>query len=151
MRTRCVPPYRSVIALTMAVVMLMASLPVNLAHAAMVTTDQVIEQSNSADNRARVMDFMAREGVRRELGTLGIDPDEAARRVASLSNEEIRRIAGRLDDLPAGQQAYGPDLIVAGLVVTVVGFLILFFIVGWFIWDDLFLTAHDSSSEQVLG
>ncbi len=97
------PPYRSAVALAMAFVMLLASLPVNLAQAAMVTTDQVIEDSTVADDRARVMDFMAREDVRRELETLGIDPDEAARRTASLSDEEIRQIAGRLDQLPAGQ------------------------------------------------
>lgn len=149
MRTRCVPPYRSIIALTMAVVMLMASLPVNLAHAAMVTTDQVIEQSTSADDRARVMDFMAREGVRRELGTLGIDPDEAARRVASLSNEEIRRIAGRLDDLPAGQDAMDTTIAAAAGILVVAAAVLIAFLV-WLV-VEIFDLADDSSSEQVLG
>ncbi len=32
--------------------------------------------------------------------------------------------------------------------LVVVAMLALFYIVGWVIWDDLFLMAHDSSSEK---
>ena len=70
--------------------MLLASLPANLAQAAMVTTDQVIEDSTAADDRARVMDFMARKDVRQELQALGVDADEATQRAANLSDQEIR-------------------------------------------------------------
>lgn len=76
--------------------MLLASLPANLAQAAMVTTDQVIEVSASTENRARIMDFMAREDVRQKLQALGVDPDEPSRRAANLSDREIRQIAADL-------------------------------------------------------
>ncbi len=95
------------LALAMALVMAATSLPINLARAAMITTDTVVEETGQANDRARVMDFMAREDVRRQLETLGIDPDEAASRAASLSDAEIQQIAGKMDQLPAGQNAVG--------------------------------------------
>ena len=42
-----------------------------------------------------------------DVDDLSVDPEEAARRVAGLSDEEIEQIAGRLDDLPAGEGALG--------------------------------------------
>lgn len=95
------------IAVCMAIVMLMTSLPYNYAQAAMVSTDQVVAQSEVAGDRARVMQFMAREDVRQQLQALGIDPDEAARRTESLSDEEIQQIADKMDELPAGQSVIG--------------------------------------------
>jgi hypothetical protein len=104
----------------MAIVMLMTSLPFNFAQAAMVTTDQVVAQSEVAGERARVMRFMAREDVRQQLQALGIDPDEAARRTESLSDDEIQQIAQQMDELPAGQGVIG-----VLLFVVIVLFLVL--------------------------
>ena len=95
------------IAVCMAIVMLMTSLPYNYAQAAMVSTDQVVTQSEVAGDRARVMQFMAREDVRQQLQALGIDPDEAARRTESLSDDEIQQIADKMDEMPAGQSVIG--------------------------------------------
>ena len=95
------------IALFMALVMAATSLPISFAQAAMVGTDQAIEQAAAADDRTRVMDFMAREEVRQQMIELGIDPDEAAGRAASLTDVEIQQIAGKLDQLPAGESAIG--------------------------------------------
>ena len=94
---------KRVVAIAMAMLMAMTSMPIGVAKAEMVTTDQVIEQVNPPEDRTRVMDFMLREDVQQQLTTLGVDPEEAARRVASLSDEEIQGIAGRLDELPAGE------------------------------------------------
>jgi len=100
------------IAVCMAIVMLMTSLPFNFAQAAMVTTDQVVAQAEVAGERARVMRFMAREDVRQQLQALGIDPDEATQRTESLSDDEIQQIAQKLDELPAGQSAIGVLIII---------------------------------------
>ncbi|MEE8535906.1 MAG: PA2779 family protein [Kiloniellales bacterium] len=118
-RTKTVSRYRSVMALTMAAAILLASFPTNMALAAMVSTDQVIEVAASAEARARVTDFMAREDVRRDLQSLGIDPEEAARRAAALSDREIQQIAGHLEELPAGQDVVGA-LVGALLVIFLV-------------------------------
>ncbi len=107
------------IAGSMAVTMLMTAMPINIARADMVTTDQVIEELSVADARTRVMSFVLREDVGQQLTMLGVEPEEAARRVASLSDDEIEEIAGRLDELPAGQGAIG----------AVVGAIVLIFLV----------------------
>jgi hypothetical protein len=104
------------IAIGMAIVMLVTSLPINFAQATMVTTDQVVAQSELAGDRERVVRFMAREDVRQQLLALGIDPDEAARRADTLSDGEVRQIAGKLDELPAGQSAVG---ILVGAILIV--------------------------------
>ncbi len=104
------------VAAVMALLMSLTSMPIGIAQAEMVTTDQVIEQYNSTEDRTRVMDFMLREDVQQQLTLLGVDPEEAARRVASLSDEEIQQIAGRLDELPAGQNGVGA---VVGVILII--------------------------------
>ncbi len=94
---------KRVVAIAMAMLMAMTSMPIGVAKAEMVTTDQVIEQVDPSEDRSRAMDFMLREDVQQQLTILGVDPEEAARRIASLSDEEIQQIAGRLDELPAGE------------------------------------------------
>ncbi len=110
---------RRSLAVGMAVLMAVMTLPMGLAQAKMVTTDQVIEQSAPSDNRAQVRDFLLREDVQQQLAQLGVDPEEAARRVASLSDEEVQQIAGRLDELPAGE----------GFVGVVIGAALIIFLV----------------------
>ncbi len=109
-----------VIALPLAAVMAMASLPLPVAHAALVSTDRVIEQSPMVqDDRQRVMQFLAREDVREQMQVLGVDPDEAAARAAALSDAEVSRIVGQLDSLPAGE-GVASTIIIVGAVVFVV-------------------------------
>ena len=107
---------RRTLAAGLAILMAMTTLPVGLAQAKMVSTDQVIEQSTPSQDRAQVLDFLMREDVQRQLTLLGVDPDEAAERVAGLSDEELQQIAGRLDELPAGEGAVG---IVVGAVLII--------------------------------
>ena len=98
---------KRVVAIAMAMLMAMTSMPIGVAKAEMVTTDQVIEQVDPPEDRSRAMDFMLREDVQQQLTILGVDPEEAARRVASLSDEEIQQIAGRLEEMPAGEGGVG--------------------------------------------
>lgn len=107
---------KRVVAAGLAVLMAMTSMPIGIANAEMVTTDTVIQQYNSTEDRTLVMDFMLREDVQQQLTLLGVDPEEAARRVASLSDEEIQGIAGRLEEMPAGEGAVG---IIVGAVVII--------------------------------
>lgn len=113
------PCFRA-IAIAMAVVMLATSLPMGSAYAALVSTDQVVEKGAVEDDRARVLEFMDRQDVREQFEALGVDPDEARRRAAMMSDREIQQVAGRLDEIPAGQGALGIILL-----VLLVGFLIL--------------------------
>ncbi len=103
----------------MIAVMVVCAVPVNVAQAAMVSTDQVFEQQSVVDQRARIVDLLRRADVRQHLATMGVDWDEATRRIAALSDDEIARIAGRLDELPAGQSAVGAVIGAALLIFLV--------------------------------
>jgi hypothetical protein len=87
--------------------MAVLSMPLGIAQAGLVSTEQVLTERTVAEERARVEAFVARDDVRAQMVTLGVDPTEAAARVASLSDAEIQLIAGQLDELPAGQSAFG--------------------------------------------
>lgn len=98
------------VALVLAVVMFVVSMPLGVANAALVSTEQVLADGDGADDRARVLAFLDRADVREQIVALGVDPNEAAARVGALSDAQVREIAGRLDQLPAGQSALGAVL-----------------------------------------
>ena len=107
------------LAMPLALVVLFVSLPVNVAQSALVTTDQVLAASQAEEDRARVLSFLAREDVRQQITSLGVDPDEAARRVQSLSDAEIAQIVDQMDQDPAGQ----------GVVVFLVATILIIFLI----------------------
>lgn len=109
---------RPLVAVATAAALFMASVPIG-AHAALVPTDAVIAVSGAEAERVRVAEFLDREEVRRQMQSLGVSPQEAQARVAALSDAEIRQIAGRLEDMPAGGDAIGVILGTA-LVVFIV-------------------------------
>ena len=98
------------IALTMTLVMLIGSLPLGVAQAALITTDRVIGDQATGDAaqqvRRKVDAFLQRQDVRDQMVAFGVDPQEAQTRVASMSDREIRQIAGQIDRLPAGQGVF---------------------------------------------
>jgi hypothetical protein len=95
------------------------SMPMPRAEAALVTSEDLATQRSVAADRARLNDLLAREDVQRELKSYGISPDEAQARVNSLTDEEVAQVAGRLDQLPAGQSALGV-IIGAALLIFIV-------------------------------
>lgn len=107
------------IAIPMVIVVAVAALPIRAVSAGIVTTEQVIQMGRGETDRGRVLQFLSREDVRQQMEALGVDPGEAAARVGSLSDEEIRQIAGRIDSIPAGQNA----------IAAIVGAAVLIFII----------------------
>lgn len=95
------------------------SMPMPRAQAALVTSEDLATQRSVAADRARINDLMAREDVQRELKTYGITAEEAQARVDSMTDEEIMQVAGRLDQLPAGQSALGV-IIGAAVIIFIV-------------------------------
>ena len=83
----------------------MTLVPMAPANAGIISTDRIIEQEQVRADRERVNAFVAREDIRKEFQKHGVNPDEAAARVAALSDVEIGQIAQKLDNLPAGQDA----------------------------------------------
>jgi hypothetical protein len=104
------------VALVLAVVMFVISMPLGAAQAALVSTEQMLAGGDGAADRARVLAFLDRAEVREQIAALGVDPNEAAARVAALSDAQVREIAGQLDQLPAGQGAVG---VVVGAILII--------------------------------
>ncbi len=95
------------------------SMPVGIAQAGLVGTDQIIASSVARADRDKITDFMARNDVRDQMRSWGVDPAEADRRIAALSDAEIAALSARLGDDPAGK----------GVVGAVIGAAVIVFIV----------------------
>lgn len=73
------------------------------ASAGIVTTDQI----TASAERDRVRDFMAREDVRAQMESLGVDANSVRDRVDAMTDEEVGKLAGRIDQMPAGAGIVG--------------------------------------------
>jgi hypothetical protein len=107
--------------------LVVTSLPLGAVQAAMVGTDALIEPATPSTaattvdaQRAHIQSLLERDDVQRELARLGLAPDEAKARIAAMTPAEVSRLAGRLEQLPAGQ---------GGLIGAVVGLSIFVFLV----------------------
>lgn len=105
------------IALVLAAALFSASLPLGGARAGLVPTEQLVEQRTAASDRERLAAILLRDDVRQQMEALGVSGDEAIARLASLSDQEVQEIAGRVDELPAGENFLVGVLIVAGAVL----------------------------------
>ncbi|MFC5475675.1 PA2779 family protein [Paraherbaspirillum soli] len=72
------------------------------AHAGIVGTNQLISATQAQGDREKVMNFISRTNVQQQFETLGVTPGAAKERVAAMTDEEVRTIAGQIDSLPAG-------------------------------------------------
>jgi hypothetical protein len=102
-------------------VVLMAWTPFQIAQAGMIGTDQVVASTSQAD-RGAVMNFISRADVSSQLQALGLDTATAKDRVAAMTDEEVRSLAGRINAMPAG--ADGGGLILLIIIVAVI----------WWVW-----------------
>lgn len=116
------PTFRSfcrLLALVMALV-----LPLQQVQAGMVSTDRAQVTAQTQPERERIRAFLDREDVRARLQANGISAAEAKDRVAALSDDEVKRIAGKLDTAPAGGDIIGVlfTIFVILLVTDILGF-----------------------------
>ena len=70
------------------------------AQAGMIGTGQAIGSVEA--QRGKVRSFVARVDVQRQLAALGVEATAASERVNALTDDEVQRLAGRIDTLPAG-------------------------------------------------
>ncbi len=75
------------------------------AAAAVVSTQDVLSAQSRDARIASVQASLAREDVRAALIELGVQPDHAQARVASLTDEELTQLEGQIEELPAGGSA----------------------------------------------
>jgi hypothetical protein len=101
---------------------LMVWSPMQLAQAGMIGTDQVVSTNTQVD-RNTVTQFLGRADVTSQLQAMGIDPAAAQDRVASMTDQEVQMLAGRIAAQPAGGDTLG-----VVLLLLVVGAVV------WWVW-----------------
>lgn len=71
-------------------------------QAGMIGTDQAITSATAQANRDKVVEFASRTDVAKQFEALGLNAATAQDRVNAMTQDEINRIAGKIDSLPAG-------------------------------------------------
>ena len=94
------------------------------AQAGVIGTDQAIASAQDLANHAKVNDFLSRGDVIKKFEALGLSAATAQERVNAMTQQEINRIAGKIDSLPAGATDsttwWIVGLVVVGLIVWLV-------------------------------
>ena len=92
---------------------------VQSAGAGVISTEAAIEMQQMQERTARIErinSVLARDSVQSQMIRLGVQPDVAAARIASLSDSELQQLEARMDELPAGADS---ALTVLGIVLLV--------------------------------
>jgi len=87
-------------------------------QAAMISTEQAVSAAAAQQNRDKVAAALARPDVIAELERMGVDKNEAQARVAALSDDEVAKLAGKVDSLPAGGDIIGAIIFVFVLLLV---------------------------------
>lgn len=76
------------------------------ASARVVTTEEALAATPASD-RAALDALLAREDVRAQLEAFGVDAAQARERVQALDDQQVRELASRVDQAPAGAGVLG--------------------------------------------
>jgi hypothetical protein len=101
------------------------SLPLQSTYAGMVDTDKVAASAQSRTDRESINTFLDREDVRKAIQAQGVDASAAKVRVAALTDEEVHKMAGNMDQMAAG----GSDIL--GILFTIFIILLITDILGF--------------------
>lgn len=93
------------------------------AHAAMVSTQSVLQVEQRSAQEARIISALQRVEVSSFLARNGLSVDQVESRLQRLSSTEITQLATRADQIPAGEGA-------VGVVLTVLLVLLLLELLG---------------------
>ena len=91
------------------------------AMAGVIATDQAI---TTTTERAALIGTLSRSDVASPLLAQGVDTDAAKLRVASMTDQEVAALAGKIDSLPAGASSSSTGWAVAIVAVLVI----------WYFW-----------------
>ncbi|MEW6689574.1 MAG: PA2779 family protein [Pseudomonadota bacterium] len=81
-------------------------------HAGLIGTDQVVSAAQAAAARDAVTQVLNRTEVASQLQALGLSAQDAKDRVAALTDQEVARLAGQIQSLPAGADGSGLVLLI---------------------------------------
>jgi hypothetical protein len=87
--------------------LVLATQSVTLAQAEMLSTDAAISKYTALSDRTVLMDELQRDAVQEQIVAMGIDPAEAAARLAALSDTEVASILTQIENDNAGADIIG--------------------------------------------
>ena len=97
-------------------------------NAAIVSTSELVATEQSKIGKEYLLNSLEREDVRTALTSQGVDLEMAKQRVASMTDEEVRALNQKMDEMPAG----------SGIVVTVVVVFLVLLITDMVGWTDVY-------------
>lgn len=98
-------------------ILAMMSLSFQTASAGIIATDQAATVASAQSDRALVLAALNRGDIRNQLQAQGVDPVDAHDRVAALSDQELRTLAGTIEIAPAGADATFLAVVLGGVLV----------------------------------
>ncbi|MCA1804301.1 MAG: PA2779 family protein [Xanthomonadaceae bacterium] len=82
------------------------------AFAGMVGTEQLLVAEQVQMDRVQLLATLSRAEVKQQLSDMGVDPRQAAERVARMTDAEIAALSEGLGDLPAGSGVLGAVVLI---------------------------------------
>jgi len=86
---------------------LLLDFSIQAAKAEMISSETAHAVAKQENSRARISAFLARQDVEQAMVKHGVNPEEARKRVAGLSDHEVRKVVQTLDQMPAGGDGVG--------------------------------------------
>lgn len=83
-----------------------------VASAAMIGTQDIVQQDRAVMERAQLLQALDRQDVRSKLESYGVNPDMAKQRVASMTDAEVAQMNAQIEQMPAGAGVLEVALIV---------------------------------------
>lgn len=99
---------------TLAMMLSIAILSVsfNSVHAARVSNEQVISQTEQFNARTQLINTINRADVKQKLLALGVEPEHVANRINQMTTNEIAQLNQQIETLPAGGDLLGVLLVI---------------------------------------
>lgn len=89
------------------------------AHAGMISTHKALDLMKRADSEKKVAEFMGRTDVTQQLIKLGIDPVDAQKRIAGLSDAEVKKLSSDIDQTIVGGDLGGVLILVLVILLII--------------------------------
>jgi len=88
------------------------SVSFNSVHAARVSNEQVISQTEQFNARTQLINTINRADVKQKLLALGVEPEHVANRINQMTTNEIAQLNQQIETLPAGGDLLGVLLVI---------------------------------------
>lgn len=86
------------------------------AQAAMVSTERAVGEVD----RAQLVTMLERDDVKQQLIEMGVNPDNALKRVSQMTDQEVAELNGKIATLPAGAGISAIQLLLIILLIIII-------------------------------